>query len=61
MRSPYVHLWTLPMRTLDPWHIDAHDRTRLTLALHYRRVAEVCGHQVYLHDGVRRTPAPPGC
>ncbi len=71
MWSPYVHLWTLPMRTLDPhlaqlrsvlsgpraptwvvawggldpWHIDAHDRTRLTLALHYRRVAEVCGHR----------------
>jgi hypothetical protein len=87
MRSPYAHLWTLPMRTLDPhlaqlrsvlsgphaptwvvawggldpWQIDAHDRTRLTLALHYRRVADVCGHPVYLHDGVRRTPAPPAC
>jgi hypothetical protein len=85
MRSPYGHLWTLPMRTLDPrlaglravlrgpaaptwvlawgsldpWNIDAHDLTRLTLASHYRRVADVCGREVYLHDGVRRTLAAP--
>ncbi len=85
MRSPYDHLWTLPMRTLDPrlaglravlrgpvaptwvvawsgldpWNIDSHDLTRLTLATHYRRVADVCGHGIYLHDGVRRA-LPPG-
>jgi hypothetical protein len=85
--SPYEHLWTLPMRTLDPhlvqlravlrgpaaptwvvarkdlnpWNIDAHDRTRLLLATHYRRVAEVCGKAVYLHDGVHRTLAPLTC
>ena len=69
LRSPYEHLWTLPMRTLDPhlanlqavlrgpaaptwvvawgdldpWNIDAHGRTRLALATHYRPVARVCG------------------
>lgn len=88
MGSPYVHLWTLPMRTLDPhlsglravlrgpeaptwivawgdldpWGIDSHDLTRLTLATHYHRVQDVCGHEVYLHDGLRRTlPAAPSC
>jgi Glycosyltransferase family 87 len=87
MRSPYPHLWSLPMRTLDPhltrlravltgpraptwvvdlghldaWNIDAHDRTRLALATHYREVAAVCGHTVFLHDGVRRTLASPRC
>jgi 4-amino-4-deoxy-L-arabinose transferase-like glycosyltransferase len=87
LRSPYEHLWTLPMRTLDPhlanlqavlrgpaaptwvvawgdldpWNIDAHGRTRLALATHYRPVARVCGRVVYLHDGVHRTLAPVGC
>ncbi len=87
MASPYEHLWTLPMRTLDPhlgrlrsvltgpqaptwvvdwqgldpWNIDAHGRTRLTIAAHYHQVADLCGHRVYLHDGVRRTLAPPVC
>ena len=30
-------------------------------ATHYRRSPTVCGHVVYLHDGVRRTLAPPPC
>jgi hypothetical protein len=46
---------------LDAWHIDAHDRIRLALATHYRKVAAVCGHTVFLHDGVRRTLASPRC
>jgi 4-amino-4-deoxy-L-arabinose transferase-like glycosyltransferase len=87
LRSPYEHLWTLPMRTLDPhltelqsvlrgpsaptwvvawgdldpWNIDARDGARLALATHYRRVADVCGKAVYLHDGVHRTLAPVDC
>ena len=51
--------WVVAWGGLDPWHIDAHGRTRLTLATHYHRVAGVCGHVVYLHDGVRRA-LPPG-
>ncbi|QWZ06427.1 hypothetical protein KRR39_12555 [Nocardioides panacis] len=87
LRSPYEHLWTLPMRTLDPrltelqallrgpvaptwvvawgdldpWNLDAHGGTRLALVTHYRRVADVCGKAVYLHDGVHRTLAPVDC
>jgi 4-amino-4-deoxy-L-arabinose transferase-like glycosyltransferase len=54
LRSPHAPTWVVAWGNLDPWNIDAHDRTRLALATHYRRVASVCGHQIYLHDGVRR-------
>ncbi len=87
--SPYPHLWTLPMRTLDPrlhrlhrlltsrrapdwvvvwsglehWDLDPRGTTRLDLATHYRVVRQVCGHQVWLRDGLRRSlaPAPSSC
>ncbi len=86
--SPYPHLWSLPMRTLDPhlhrlrsllagvhgpdwvvvwlspdsWNIDPRDTTELDLATHYRPVASVCGHQVWLRDGLsRRVPPVPAC
>jgi hypothetical protein len=49
------------MGHLDAWNIDAHDRVRLALATHYRKVTAVCGRPVYLHDGVRRTLAKPLC
>ena len=57
LRGPAAPTWVLAWGSLDPWDIDAHDLTRLTLATHYRRVADVCGRIVYLHDGVRRTLA----
>jgi hypothetical protein len=59
LRGPHAPTWVVAWGDLDPWNIDAHDRTRLTLVTHYRRVATVCGHVIYLHDGVRRTLAPP--
>jgi 4-amino-4-deoxy-L-arabinose transferase-like glycosyltransferase len=61
LRGPDAPTWVVAWGDLDPWQIDAHARTRLTLVTYYHRVADVCGHQVYLHDGVRRTLAPPAC
>jgi 4-amino-4-deoxy-L-arabinose transferase-like glycosyltransferase len=61
LRGPRAPTWVVAWGSLDPWNIDAHDLTRLTLATRYRRVADVCGHQVYLHDGVHRTLARPHC
>ena len=55
--EPQAPTWVVAWSGLDPWNIDSHDLTRLTLATHYRRVADVCGHGIYLHDGVRRSPA----
>lgn len=86
--SPYPHLWSLPMRTLDPklarlrgllagsrrpdwvvvwldpdsWDVDRAGTVRLELATRYRKVASVCGHQVWLRDGASRDlPPVPGC
>ena len=57
LRGPAAPTWVVAWGDLDSWNIDAHDRTRLELATHYRRVAQVCGHAVYLHDGA---PPHPG-
>ena len=59
LRGPAAPTWVVAWGDLDSWNIDAHDRTRLELATHYHRVAQVCGHAVYLHDGLRRPLAPP--
>ena len=62
LTGPHAPTWVVAWGNLDPWHIDASDRVRLALALHYRRVADVCGHDVYLHDGVDRVLRPtPAC
>ena len=61
LTGPQAPTWVVVWSDLNAWHIDAHDRIRLALATHYRKVADACGHPVYLHDGVRRTLAPPPC
>lgn len=61
LSGPDAPTWVVAWRDLDPWNIDARGRTRLTLATHYHRVADVCGHEVYLRDGVRRLLADPDC
>jgi hypothetical protein len=61
LTGPRAPTWVVALGHLDAWHIDAHDRIRLALATHYRKVAAVCGHTVFLHDGVRRTLASPRC
>lgn len=61
LTGPRAPTWVVVWSDLDAWQIDAHGRTRLVLASHYRKVADACGHPVYLHDGVRRSLAPPPC
>jgi len=61
LRSPHAPTWVVAWGDLDPWRIDAHGLTRRTLAQHYEPVADVCGHVVYLHDGLRRDLAPVRC
>lgn len=50
--------WVVVWDQLDLWGIDPQGRTRRTLVDHYHRVGTVCGHQVWLHDGVRRQLPP---
>ena len=59
LRGPEAPTWVVAWGNLDPWHIDASGLTRRTLAAHYEPVADVCGHGVYLHDGLQRDLAPP--
>ena len=61
LAGPRAPTWVVVWSHLNAWHIDAHGLTRLVLATHYRKVADACGHPIYLHDGVRRTLAPPPC
>jgi 4-amino-4-deoxy-L-arabinose transferase-like glycosyltransferase len=54
--------WVVVWSGTDVWNIDPRDRTRLALATHYRPVGRVCGHEVWLRDGVARRLAPaPAC
>ena len=61
LTGPHAPTWVVAWGDMNPWHIDAHGRIRLALATHYREVANVCGHRVYLHDGVVRTLASEQC
>jgi hypothetical protein len=57
----WVVRWDLP----HPWGLDPHHRVDAALHAHYRAVAVVCGHTVWLHDGIHRhlsaTPPPSAC
>jgi len=61
LTGPHAPTWVVAWGDMNPWHVDAHGRVRLALATHYREVANVCGHRVYLHDGVVRTLASARC
>jgi hypothetical protein len=56
--GPRAPTWLVAWESLDPWHMDRHRRFRKAVAAHYRPVADVCGHLVYLRDGVQRRLAP---
>lgn len=60
LAGPTAPTWVVVWDSLNPWRIDAHRRTALTLAAHYRLVATVCEHAVWLRDGAPRSlPALP--
>jgi hypothetical protein len=62
LRGPSAPTWVVVThKNLDTWRIDPNGRTRKVLAAHYHDVAQVCGRQVYLHDGVHRALAPTAC
>jgi len=45
----------------DSWGLDPGNHVEAALQEHYRSVGPICGHSVWLHDGVSRhlAPAPP--
>lgn len=57
--------WVIRWDEPHSWGLDPHDRVDRVLRSHYRTVAAVCGHAVWLHTGVSRrlatVPPPSAC
>ena len=62
-RSHGAPTWVVRWDPPHQWGLDPRDRVAHALTTHYRPVAFVCGHAVWLHRGVDRTlaAAPTGC
>jgi hypothetical protein len=50
--------WVVRWDSAHLWGLDPTDRVEQALERHYRTVATVCGHAVWLHRGLHRTLAP---
>lgn len=59
LTGPRAPTWVVVWAGLDPWNLDPQDRTRLDLATHYHFARRVCGHGVWLRDGVQRDVSAP--
>ena len=57
-RSSGAPTWVLRWDHPHAWGLDRDGTVEAALQRHYRRDAEVCGHQVWLHRGLRRVLAP---
>jgi len=58
LAGPDAPTWVVQWDRFDGWGLDRSGRLAATVARHYGRFGQVCGHAVWLHDGARRTPAP---
>ncbi len=56
--GPDAPTWVVRWDDPHSWGLDPRSRVDAALSRHYRPVATVCGHAVWLHDGARRRPAP---
>lgn len=61
LNSPAAPTWVVRWDDPHTWGLDPDDRVDAALRAHYRSVAVVCGHTVWLHDGANRQlpSAPP--
>jgi hypothetical protein len=50
--------WVVHWDPSDSWKLDTTGRLHAALRASYRPVAHVCGHTVWLHDGLQRRLAP---
>jgi uncharacterized membrane protein (UPF0136 family) len=62
-RSRGAPTWVVRWDVPHSWGLDPHDHVSHALESHYREVAVVCGHSVWLHRGVQRAlpVVPEGC
>ena len=62
LSGPQAPTWVVVRTGLDPWGLDPRATTRLVLTTRYHLARTVCGHQVWLRDGLRRElPSAPAC
>jgi hypothetical protein len=54
LSGPQAPTWFVTWSSLSSWGVDSSTASRV-LAARYHRVADLDGHTVYLHNGVRRT------
>jgi hypothetical protein len=59
LEGPTAPDWVVRWDPPHLWGLDPHDLVERALQRHYDEVAVVCGHQVWLHKGLHRDPAPP--
>lgn len=63
--GPTAPTWLVRWDKPHPWGLDPQDRVDAALHAHYRDVATVCGHGIWLHDGLNRnlarSPTPARC
>lgn len=53
LAGPHAPTWLLGIAPLRLWHLGT-PQARQVLRQHYRLVAHLCGHRIWLHDGVQR-------
>lgn len=56
--GPTAPTWVVRWDDPHTWGLDPGDRVDAELHAHYRAVGFVCGHVVWLHDGIHRPLAP---
>lgn len=65
LNGPAAPTWVVRWDPAHTWALDPDNRVDAALDAHYRAVAVVCGHTVWLHDGIDRplatTPAMSAC
>jgi hypothetical protein len=61
LSGPAAPTWVVRWDAPNTWGLDPDGHVEAALRAHYRWVADVCGHPVWLHDGVSRRlpPIPP--
>jgi hypothetical protein len=61
LRGPDAPTWLIEIGDFDWWGLDTEDFTKVRQE-DYRVVANVCGHDIYLHKNLDRTLPPiPDC
>jgi len=58
LTGPDAPTWVVRWDSSDSWGLDPDHRVDAALHAHYRPVARICGHAVWLHDGANRQLAP---